>query len=206
VQALWFSQLEFDGSTLMRTNSLRPGAVGSIAAVLVLSSVQPMARDSRIQELRKEFENPPKIYRPMVRWWWPGGDVNDEELKREVRLLDEAGFGGGEIQPFRIGLNPQAPAEVQKRINNYLTPEFYGYVRAALEEAARRGMWLDYTLGSGWPFGGGNNITPELASMELRFAEQSLQGPSRFSAKLPMPQRPPGMRGCSLARIGSRLQ
>ena len=34
----------------------------------------------------------------MVRWWWPGGDVTPHELRREIRVLDETGFGGAEIQ------------------------------------------------------------------------------------------------------------
>lgn len=143
-------------------------------------------------ELRVRFRNPAKACRPMVRWWWPGGDVADAELRREVRLLDEANFGGAEIQPFRIGLNPKAPPDMQKRVDNYLTPEFYGHVRAALDEAVKRGMWLDYTFGSGWPFGG-ENITPELASMELRFAHQTLKGPSKYNGKLPLAGQPPGI-------------
>src|SRR5260370_26084870 len=57
-----------------------------------------------LDSLRRDFENPPKEVRPMVRWWWPGGDVTTGELPREVRVLDEAGFGGAETHTFRIGL------------------------------------------------------------------------------------------------------
>lgn len=149
---------------------------------------------------RAEFQTPAKSYRPMVRWWWPGGDVTDAELRREVRLLDEANFGGAEIQPFVIGLNPKMPEEVRRRVNNYLTPEFFAHVRAALDEARSRGMWLDYTFGSGWPFGGGKAITPELASLELRYAHQSIQGPVRFHGKLTMPRTAAGM-GAVVAKL-----
>jgi hypothetical protein len=128
----------------------------------------------------------------MVRWYWPGGDVRDEELRREIRLLDEAHFGGAEIQPFRFGLDPKAPPEVARRVDDYLTPSFFGPVRAAVEEAADRGMWVDYTFGSGWPFGGGENITPELALLELRAEHQSLRGPSRFAGPIPWPEARPG--------------
>jgi hypothetical protein len=131
----------------------------------------------------------------MVRWWWPGGDVTDEELRREVRLLDEANFGGGEIQPFTIGLSPKMSPDALKRVNDYLTPAFFAHVNAALAEAQSRGMWLDYTFGSGWPFGGGQAITPELASIELRYAHQSLRGPSHFHDKPQAPKPAPGMGG-----------
>ena len=114
--------------------------------------------------------------RPMVRWWWPGGDVTAGELRREVRTLDEAGFGGAEIQAFRIGLKTDVPADVAARVNDYPTPSFYGKVRAAAEEARDRGLFLDLTLGSGWPFGGGDVTTPELASIELRFTRKAISG------------------------------
>jgi glycosyl hydrolase family 106( putative alpha-L-rhamnosidase) len=134
----------------------------------------------------------------MVRWWWPGGDVTDEEIRREVRLLDEANFGGGEIQAFRIGLPVKLPPDVEARVNDYLTPAFFGHVRAAIEEARRREMWMDLTLGSGWPFGGGNNITPELASMELLLTHLTVRGPQKFHQKLAPPPTPPSV-GTALA-------
>jgi len=67
------------------------------------------------QQARAAFRNPPKAYRPMVRWFWPDGDVRDDELRREVRVLDEAHFGGAEIQPFRFGLDP-LPDRVHTRL------------------------------------------------------------------------------------------
>jgi len=148
---------------------------------------------SRVRQLRAEFQHPPKAYRPMVRWFWPGGDVRNEELKREIRLLDEANFGGAEVQPFSFGLNPEMTAEVRQRVDDYLTPSFYQHVRAVLEEARQRGLWVDFTFGSGWPFGGGEAITPELASLELRYAHQSMRGPRHFHGSLPLPPRQTGM-------------
>ena len=141
----------------------------------------------------QQFRNPAKDYRPMVRWWWPGGDVNDTELRREVDLLDQANFGGGEIQPFNIGLDPKMPEAAQKRVDDYLTPAFFAHMKAALEEARTKGMWLDYTFGSGWPFGGAKVITPELASVELRSAHQTVLGPVHFHQKIAMPILDPGI-------------
>jgi hypothetical protein len=124
----------------------------------------------------------------MVRWWWPGGDVTPSELRREIRVLDEAGFGGVEIQSFRIGLKAMPP-EIAARVNDYPTASFYHKVREAVEEARDRGMFVDLTLGSGWPFGGGEAITPELASIELRFTHKSISGPSHFRERIALPAR-----------------
>ena len=78
-----------------------------------------------LESPRHEFASPPKATRPMVRWWWPGGDVAPDEVRREIRVLDEAGFGGAEIQAFRIGLKRDMPAYVAARVNDYPAPSFY---------------------------------------------------------------------------------
>jgi hypothetical protein len=35
---------------------------------------------SNIQFQITIFENPPKRYRPLIRWWWPGLAVEPKEL------------------------------------------------------------------------------------------------------------------------------
>ena len=89
-----------------------------ITALVVASgsrkvSANPLPPDS---DLRDGFANPATSYRTMVRWWWPGGDVTDEEISRELRLMKEAGIGGVEIQSFVIGLNPKPTPEVKARV------------------------------------------------------------------------------------------
>lgn len=135
-----------------------------------------------VDDVRATFATPWPVFRPMVRWWWPGGNVEDSELRRELRILQEAGFGGVEIQPFSIGLGPDAPI----RVHDYATPSFWARVRAALEEVRTRGMWLDLTLGSGWPFGGAH-IDLRHATKELRFTHQTVSGPARFGGKIERP-------------------
>ena len=139
----------------------------------------------------------------MVRWWWPGGDVTPHELRREIRVLDETGFGGAEIQAFRIGLKAMPP-EIAARVNDYPTASFYHKVRAAVEEAQDRGMFVDLTLGSGWPFGGGEAITPELASIELRFTHKRISGPSHFRERIALPA-PRQTASMNLARMSGSL-
>jgi alpha-L-rhamnosidase len=156
-------------------------------ALLGVIACAPLTAQNRAI-VAQQFQNPPKAYRPMVRWWWPGGDVTDVELRREVGLLDQANFGGGEIQPFVIGLHTDMPADARKRVDDYLTPTFYSHVHAALQAARDHGMWMDYTFGSGWPFGGAGVVTPELASVKLSSTRQSIRGPVHFHAKLQMPQ------------------
>jgi hypothetical protein len=158
----------------------------ALALMIVIACAPLAAQDA--STVAQQFQNPAKTYRPMVRWWWPGGDVTDAELRREVALMDQANFGGAEIQPFVIGLHTDMPAETRTRVDDYLTPTFYSHVQAALEEARDHGMWMDYTFGSGWPFGGAGVVTPELSATELRSAHTSIRGPVHFHAAVPMPQ------------------
>ena len=74
-------------------NRLKTLLIFLCAASFGLGSVSHSQTPSAI---RNEFRHPAKKFRPMVRWWWPGGDVTDEEIQREIGLLDSAGFGGAE--------------------------------------------------------------------------------------------------------------
>ncbi len=140
------------------------------------------------ESVRRLFQSPPKKFRPIARWWWPGNDVAEAELRREIDVLDNAGFGGAEIQSFIKGLDTSTFSPEQlKRLEGFATPSFFGHVGVAAEEAANRGMFIDYTFGSGWPFGGGNTITPELSSIELRSTRLSIEGPAKFHERLQIP-------------------
>jgi hypothetical protein len=70
------------------------------------SQAVPANQVSSSSELREGFQHPPMAARTMVRWWWPGGDVTDEEISRELRTMKEAGIGGVEIQPSKLDSTP----------------------------------------------------------------------------------------------------
>ena len=48
-------------------------------------------------DFRSSFKNPPLSYAPFVRWWWPGNDVETNELQREMNLFARHHIGGVEI-------------------------------------------------------------------------------------------------------------
>jgi len=138
--------------------------------------------------VRQNFQAPPKKYGPIARWWWPGNDVTEAELRREVDVLDKAGFGGAEIQAFNKGLPAQYVSEAEERaVNSFASESFFRHVAATVEEARNRGLFIDYTFGSGWPFGGGQAITPELSSVELRSTHLSVEGPAKLHQRLQIP-------------------
>ena len=164
--------------------SLRSFTTGAMLVALLL----PVAPVNAQSSLETVFHAPPEAAKPRLRWWWPGGAVTDAELRREVDLLADAGFGGGEIQAFNTGI-PELTPEERVAVDQYATPSFFAHVRAAADAAAARGMSLDYTFGSSWPSGGGFAITPERALVELTMAITPVAGGAPGPIKVAIPAR-----------------
>ena len=147
-----------------------------------------------LKEIDKEdFKNPPTNARPMVRWWWTGLDVEKEELITEVQELDEAGFLGAEIQVSMIG----SPLDLERkdkerasRSHRFMQPYYYEMVKAVLDEASKRGMIIDLTIGSAWP-AGGSHISNQDSMKVLMVGQQTIEGPFEYSDKIPKFIRPP---------------
>jgi len=140
----------------------------------------------------QKFKDPPKSARPMVRWWWPGLDVEEEELVREVRELDEAGFLGAEIQVFMIG----SPWKLEKKdkaraakCHRFMQPYYYEMVKAVLDEASKRDMIMDVTIGSAWP-AGSTQVTKEDSLRVVLVGEKVIKGPKVYGGRLPKFKKP----------------
>jgi hypothetical protein len=136
-----------------------------------------------------EFQYPPIEYRPWTRWWWPGNDVEDDELRREVGLLKDNFYGGAEIQPFIMGLDPGADNEEMKRRMSFDSPSFYSRLSTVMEAAGDKGIGIDLNLGSGWP-SGGQHIGPDQNLKTLLFSEQKVRGGRGINVKLKDPKKP----------------
>ena len=139
-----------------------------------------------------EFRNPVKAFRPMVRWWWPGLDVEKDELLREVDDLDRSGIGGAEIQPFMIG----SPMDLDKtdpersaRCHRFMQPYHYEMLKAVVDEAGARGMFIDITENSAWPTGG-THISLEDSHKTLIFGHTVVRGERSYRGRVPKPIRP----------------
>ena len=137
----------------------------------------------------QSFKTPGIQYRPWVRWWWPGNDVDAVELKREVDLLADNGFGGAEIQAFDAALNPNADAEVIKRRHSVDTQAFFDNLAIVMTQAKSRGLAIDLNLGSGWP-PGGSQVTPKQSIQALVFSENRCTGPKTVHFEMKQPDKP----------------
>lgn len=180
----------FVRNAILAGSAVKLGPLSTIGdqASAEVNQTPPFDEATSLASLRAGFREPPKRFRPIVRWWWPGNDVSEDELRREVAVLDQAGFGGAEIQAFFKGMNPNELSDAQKkRINGFATEGFFRNVAVAATAARENGLFIDYTFGSGWPFGGGDAITPELSAIELRSSHLSVEGPASFHGRLQIP-------------------
>ena len=127
---------------------LYPSILALLFALLFLTPAIAQSPDF----LHQAFVNPPDNTRIMMRWWWFGPAVTKPEIERELKQMKAAGIGGVEVAT----LYPQALDDPATGFRNqhYLSDEYIDDLHFAADEAARLGLRMDITLGSGWPFGG----------------------------------------------------
>ncbi|WPV01965.1 glycosyl hydrolase [Mucilaginibacter sp. cycad4] len=132
------------------------------------------------------FKEAPREFGPLTRWWWPGNDVNNQELQREVRMFADNGFAGVEVQPIANGLSPKMPAEQSDRVYSWDTPSFYEHLRAVMEQAQKSNIIVDMNGGSGWPLGGAF-IGPDESMRTLAISDTVIEAGAVFNDQLPAP-------------------
>jgi hypothetical protein len=133
------------------------------------------------------WKSPPERYRPYFRWWWPGGSVEEKEIRRELKLFKDNGFGGVEIQPFTFGLDEEDIAK-DPNIMTVGTDEFFEKLKTTLKIAKELNLRVDITFGSSWPTGG--PFIKEGKAKQLVMSVIEVEGPSGFNGPVPLPEKP----------------
>ncbi len=118
----------------------------------------------------QEFDNA----RPWVRWWWNGDKVDTTELKRELRVLHDAGIGGVEINPIEFPAKRCDSLGIKSLV--WLSDEWLDALEVTLREAKSLGMGCDLLVGSGWPFGKETLPMEQRAQVMLTYAKEVKAG------------------------------
>lgn len=116
--------------------------------------------------------------RPWTRWWWLGSAVEPAEITRELEAFASAGIGGVEICPIYGAVGAES------RFVPYLSGAWVSALEHTLKEAARLGMKVDLTTGTGWPFGG-SQVDESIASSNLSSYRKVLQSGQKLVERLP---------------------
>jgi hypothetical protein len=125
--------------------------------------------------------------KPFTRWWWLGNAVDTANLSRMMQQFSDAGIGGVEIASI-YGVQGQEAREIP-----YLSTQWLDMYQHTVDQAARLGMIVDLTNGTGWPFGG-PTVSVEDASSRYIIETYPLSGGQSFDGKLVYyePVRRPG--------------
>lgn len=166
-------------SFLLSVGGLMSSRVEMAAAMEAVATAKEAGKKLSSKELYDLFRNPDSHYRPFVRWWWNGDKVEADELKRELKLLKDAGIGGVEINPIKFPA--RGTDDLGKKSLPWLSDEWIDMVKVACDEAKRLDMTSDLLVGSGWPFGAEYLTGDERADIMVNHSIK-LQGPIDYEA------------------------
>ncbi|SFN65788.1 hypothetical protein SAMN04489713_102711 [Actinomadura madurae] len=137
------------------------------------------------------FARPGAAVRPRFRWWWPDGLVDPAEIRREIDQIAAAGFGGAEIVAVHHSIRDKSVLDPAG--HGWGTPAWNAGVEAALDQAVRRGITVDLTIGPAWPAAVPTIAADdEAAVQELAYGTVAVAGGSTHDGPLPDPVAAPG--------------
>ncbi|MDO5423706.1 MAG: glycosyl hydrolase [Eubacteriales bacterium] len=134
---------------------------------------------------RKGWEEIRREARPKVRYWVPGAAMDEADLKKELRLLKERGFGGVEVVAL-LG----TPEEIVKGEDGWGTPNWERMVQVIADTTEELGMTFDLANGPLWPISMPtvSSADDPAAARELTWGSLVLAG-NHYEGPLPERQR-----------------
>ncbi len=119
----------------IKKNSYKLVAICMAAAVtatgLGFSNHVSAAPDSSSNTFAEQFANPSFENKPKIRWWFPSGAVDIQQVKHEIDEFVKQGFGGAEILCKEVvdeaGWNSQAYIDVIAQALQYIDENYPGF-------------------------------------------------------------------------------
>jgi hypothetical protein len=164
-------------ASLTRRGFLAAAGLAGAAIAVPLGTPAAVAGTGR-------FLNPGKGARPGFRWWWPDGLVDPAEIRAEIDQIAAAGFGRMEIAGVHHSITDASVLDTAH--HGWGTPAWRAGVQAALEQAVRREVTVDITLGPAWP-ASVPTIAPDspAAVKELAWGAATVAAGATYDAALP---------------------
>ncbi len=109
-----------------------------------------------MEEILKEFKNPGSIYRGAPFWAW-NGKLEEEELRRQVRIMKEMGLGGY-FMHSRVGLD-----------TSYLSEEWFECINSCADEGEKISMLAYLYDEDRWPSGAAGGLVTKNKKYRMRY-------------------------------------
>ncbi|WP_395106800.1 glycosyl hydrolase [Actinomadura sp. SCN-SB] len=171
---------------LSRRRVMQAGLAAGAVAALPLSVRPGTAAADPAPFPAAHFARPGAEVRPRFRWWWPDAHVTPAEIRREIDQIADAGFGGAEIVALHHSIKDKSVLDPVH--HGWGTPAWNAGVEAALDQARKRGITVDLTIGPAWP-AAVPSITPDspAAVQELAYGMVTLAGGATHDGPVPDP-------------------
>ncbi len=130
--------------------------------------------------LEEGFRNPPNSAKPHTWWHWVNDNISKEGITADLEAMKRAGVGGAQIFNVDVGVPSGGVTFMSDRWREMMVH--------AVKEANRLGIELCVHNCAGWSSSGGPWVKPEHAMLIVVTRAVQVQGPRRFSERLPQPE------------------
>jgi hypothetical protein len=158
-------------------------------------SVSAALASSSGDALEQGFRDPPDSAKPRTWWHWTGGNVTKEGITKDLEWMKSVGIAGAQLADVSFGNGQSVEPKIE-----FGSPAWLDALRHAASEAQRLGLELAIFSSAGWSETGGPWVKPEQAMKKLVWSETAVEGPRKFTGKLP---QPPSSNG-SFQNLGGR--
>lgn len=131
------------------------------------------------------FDDPPASAKPRVYWWWLDSNLSKAGITRDLEEMKRKGIAGAMIFDAHSGARYSHTVARTPAGPSFLSPQWQELFRHTIAEADRLGIEISMNLGSGWNCGG-PWVTPEYSAQKIAWSEVAVNGPTSFSATLPI--------------------
>jgi len=153
--------------------------LGSMPSAFPFAAAQPFPTtngSAGYESLRQAFEKPPAQNQDWTRWWWMGPQATEEGIAYELEQMKKQGLTGVELSWL-------SPVEPEGNFA-FLSDRWEELTKFTVQKAGQLGMRVDFTMGTGWPYGG-PWIPIELGAKCIVRTVDEVVGPDRYGVKIP---------------------
>jgi hypothetical protein len=130
-------------------------------------------------DLKDAFRNPPDSARPGVYWYFMDGNLDREEMVKDLESMKKVGIGNLVFLEVNVGV-PRGPVD-------FMSEPWQDLFANAVHHAERLGIDITLGAGPGWTGSGGPWVKAEQSMQHLVFSTVDTQGPGIFDDILPVP-------------------
>ena len=144
--------------------------------ILMITGTSTPACDA---DLNESFRTPPDSARPGVYWYFMDGNLDREEMVKDLESMKEVGLGNLVFLEVNVGV-PRGPVD-------FMSDQWQNLFVNAVRHAERLGIDITLGAGPGWTGSGGPWVKPEQSMQHLVFSTVQTGGPGKFDDILPVP-------------------